>query len=138
MRHQRQQAFTFLEVVIALAILGIAVIGASFVPALRVGRSSDVRTYASNVGKEVMETYRSLWKDPAAFQAATAPSLPTGLRYGCTVPTPVVSSFGFDSSLALVAVSGASPLAVQRVQVSVQCTNAPTIQLTTEIGNPSP
>lgn len=131
-----QQGFTFIEVIIALAVLGIAVLGASFVPAMLVGRNSDTRTYASNVGKEVLETYRSLWQDPAVFQATTAPALPTGLRFGCTVPAPQVSSWAFDSNLALVAATGI--VMVQRVLVSVQCPNLPTLQFTTEIGNPAP
>jgi prepilin-type N-terminal cleavage/methylation domain-containing protein len=130
--------FTFLEVVIALAVLSIAVIGASFVPALQVGRSSDVRTYASNLGKEILETYRSLWQDSVSFQAHTAPSLPTGLRFSCTIATPQVTSWKFDSSLALVTASGTDVVQVQRVQVGIQCPNVPLLQFTTEIGNPAP
>jgi hypothetical protein len=120
---------------IALAVIAVAVIGASFVPALRVGRSSDVRAYASNLGKETLETYRSLWQDPVAFQAATTPSLPTSLSFGCVIATPQVTSWAFDSSLALVTASTPN-IQVQRVQVSIQCPNTPALQFTTEIGKP--
>lgn len=63
----RNRGLTFLEVLVALAILGIAMVAIlpSFVSYLKVNGSSEVRTQAANVAQQYFERYRLM--DPATM-----------------------------------------------------------------------
>ncbi len=131
-----EAGFSLIETLVAIAILGLAVVAISFVPSLTLGRSNESRTYAVNVARQVMDTYRSQWQKRSDFVAGSAPSLPTGLRFGCTVPPPSVTPLAFDSNFQLVATGGEPQ--VRRVQVSVTCQRLSPVSFTSEIGDPLP
>lgn len=63
----KNRGLTFLEVLVALAILGIAMVAIlpSFVSYLKVNGSSEVRTQAANVAQQYFEKYRLM--DPGTM-----------------------------------------------------------------------
>jgi type II secretory pathway pseudopilin PulG len=133
---RKQSGFSTLELMMAIVVLAIAVIGASLIPALSLGRSTDSKTYAANVAREVLDSYRGAWLNRAAFIAATPPALlPSGLRFGCNVASPVIDKLDLDSSYDLMAAAG-DP-AIIRVTVTVTC-NQSKVVLSTLIGDPKP
>jgi type II secretory pathway pseudopilin PulG len=135
-RKRKQAGFSTLELMMAIVVLAIAVIGASLIPALSLGRSTDSKTYAANVAREVLDTYRGAWLNPTAFQsAAPLTSLPSGLRFGCTIANPVIEKMALDSSYELKATTGKPALI--RVTVTVAC-NQNSVKLSTLIGDPKP
>jgi type II secretory pathway pseudopilin PulG len=134
---RKQSGFSTLELMMAIVVLAIAVIGASLIPALSLGRSTDSKTYAANVAREVLDTYRAVWLNRVAFQKATPPNvLPSGLRFGCVLANPVVEKLDLDPiSYGLVTAVG-DP-AIIRVTVTVTC-NQNKVELSTLIGDPKP
>ena len=133
---RKQSGFSTLELMMAIVVLAIAVIGASLIPALSLGRSTDSKTYAANVAREVLDTYRGVWLNRVAFQTATPPSvLPSSLRFGCVLANPVVEKLDLDSSYDLITAVG-DP-AIIRLSVTVTC-NQNKVELSTLIGDPKP
>jgi type II secretory pathway pseudopilin PulG len=133
---RKQAGFSTLELMMAIVVLAIAVIGASLIPALSLGRNTDAKTYAANVAREVLDTYRGVWLNRKTFQDGDVPDVPGGLRFGCSVAAPVVEKLEFDASYNLVLTAG-TPL-MQRVTVTVQCNQNTKIELSTLIGDPQP
>jgi prepilin-type N-terminal cleavage/methylation domain-containing protein len=133
----KQDGFSLIEVLVAISILGIVVVGISVIPALTLGRSSDTKTYAVNLAREVIDSYRASWLDQATYQAGTVPSLPsTGLRFGCTIATPTLTGHAIQTSDSSLIASTATPPKIRRVQVTVACNNSMNVSLSTYIGDP--
>jgi type II secretory pathway pseudopilin PulG len=139
LKHNRQSGFSTLELMMAIVVLAIAVIGASLIPALSLGRNTDAKTYAANVAREVLDTYRGVWLNRTTFKNSSKPDLPTGLRFGCTVADPIVEKLKFDdldASYKLIPTTGVPVM--QRVTVTVQCNQKTKVELSTLIGDPQP
>jgi prepilin-type N-terminal cleavage/methylation domain-containing protein len=133
----KQSGFSLVEVMVAISILGIVIVGISVIPALTLGRSSDAKTYAVNLAREVIDSYRAAWLDQATYQAGTAPTLPSsGLRFGCTINTPTVTGHAIQNSTASLIDSTATPPKIRRVQITVSCPNTGNVTLSTHIGDP--
>jgi prepilin-type N-terminal cleavage/methylation domain-containing protein len=133
----KQTGFSLIEVLVAISILGIVVVGISVIPALTLGRTSDTKTYAVNLAREVIDSYRASWLDQATYVAGTAPTLPsTGLRFGCTIATPTVTGHAIQVSDSSLIASTATPPKIRRVQVTVNCNNSTKVSLSTYIGDP--
>jgi type II secretory pathway pseudopilin PulG len=139
-KQRRQSGFSTLELMMAIVVLAIAVIGASLIPALSLGRNTDSKTYAANVAREVLDTYRGVWLNRTDFKNSNEPDdLPTGLRFGCTIAKPVVEKLDFDkfdASYKLIPTAGVPVM--MRVTVTVQCNQNTKIELSTLIGDPQP
>jgi type II secretory pathway pseudopilin PulG len=135
--YRKQSGFSTLELMMAIVVLAIAVIGASLIPALSLGRNTDAKTYAANVAREVLDTYRGIWLIRKDFQDGSPPSsLPNGLRFGCTVATPAVDALEFDFNYELVPTTG-TPV-MRRVTVTVTCNQKTKVEFSTLIGDPQP
>ena len=136
--NRRQSGFSTLELMMAIVVLAIAVIGASLIPALSLGRNTDAKTYAANVAREVLDTYRGIWLNRDSFQKGLqpVPNVPTGLRFGCVVAAPAIEALELDASYDLVPTAG-TPV-MRRVSVSVQCGQKTKVELGTLIGDPQP
>ena len=134
----KQSGFSTLELMMAIVVLAIAVIGASLIPALSLGRNTDAKTYAANVAREVLDTYRGVWLNRDSFQKGLKPmpDVPTGLRFGCVVAPPDIEALELDASYDLVLTAG-TPV-MRRVSVSVQCGQKTKVELSTLIGDPQP
>lgn len=132
----RQAGFSTVELMMAIVVLAIAVIGASLIPALSLGRGTESNTYAANVAREVLDSYRGLWLNKADFKNGLEPTLPTGLRFGCTISAPTVEAFAFNASYDLVPT--ASDPVMRKVTVSVKCNRGVEANLSTLIGDPEP
>ena len=135
-KHHRQSGFSTLELMMAIVVLAIAVIGASLIPALSLGRNTDAKTYAANIAREVLDTYRGVWLNRTTFKNGDEPIPPTGLRFGCTVAKPIVEKLAFDASYNLIPTAGVPVM--QRVTVTVQCNQNTKVELSTLIGDPQP
>jgi type II secretory pathway pseudopilin PulG len=135
---RRQSGFSTLELMMAIVVLAIAVIGASLIPALSLGRNTDAKTYAANVAREVLDTYRGIWLNRDSFQKGLqpVPNVPTGLRFGCVVAAPDIEALELDPSYDLVLTAG-TPV-MRRISVSVQCGQKTKVELSTLIGDPQP
>ncbi len=134
---RRDRGFSLLEVMVAISVLSIVVLGISLIPALGLGRNNDARTYAVNVAREVLDLYRSLWQEQKDFRNSTRPPLPQTPYFNCKLQTPVVISYSIDPiSLALNDTTGVAQ--VRKVTVTVDCPNAGKTSLSTYIGDPSP
>jgi type II secretory pathway pseudopilin PulG len=134
--NRRQAGFSTLELMMAIVVLAIAVIGASLIPALSLGRNTDAKTYAANVAREVLDSYRGFWLNRQSFVNQLEPKTPTGLRFGCTIPAPTVEALDFDAKYELIPSVG--NLAMRRVTVQVKCNQNTDITLSTLIGDPEP
>ena len=140
----RNRGFSLLEVMVAISVLSVVVLGVSLIPALGLGRNNDARTYAVNVAREVLDSYRSLLLDHAVWTDTTnrvedrRPSLPQ-MRFGCTLefkpPTKYV--IDLDNSTSMLKPTSGIPKVLQ-VTVTVECPNAGRTSLSTYIGDPSP
>jgi hypothetical protein len=136
--NSKQSGFSTLELMMAIVVLAIAVIGASLIPALSLGRNTDAKTYAANVAREVLDTYRGIWLNRDSFQKGLqpVPNVPTGLRFGCVVAAPAIEALELDASYDLVVTAG-TPV-MRRISVSVQCGQKTKVELSTLIGDPQP
>jgi prepilin-type N-terminal cleavage/methylation domain-containing protein len=133
----KQNGFSLIEVIVAIGILGIVVVGISVIPALTLGRSSDTKTYAVNLAREVIDSYRASWLDQVTYVAGTAPTLPsTGLRFSCTIAAPTVTGHAIKASDSSLIDSTATPPKIRRVIVTVSCPNTGDVSLSTYIGDP--
>jgi type II secretory pathway pseudopilin PulG len=135
-KQYRQSGFSTLELMMAIVVLAIAVIGASLIPALSLGRNTDAKTYAANVAREVLDTYRGVWLNRTTFQKGNEPIPPINLRFGCTIAKPIVENLAFNSSYNLIPTPGVPVM--RRVTVTVQCNQKTKIELSTLIGDPQP
>jgi type II secretory pathway pseudopilin PulG len=135
-KQNRQSGFSTLELMMAIVVLAIAVIGASLIPALSLGRNTDAKTYAANVAREVLDTYRGVWLSRTTFKNGDEPILSTGLRFGCTIAKPIVETLDFDSNYELIPTTGVP--VIRRVTVTVQCNQKTKVELSTLIGDPQP
>jgi prepilin-type N-terminal cleavage/methylation domain-containing protein len=140
---RRDRGFSLLEVMVAISVLSIVVLGVSLIPALGLGRNNDTRTYAVNVAREVLDSYRSLllddnlWTNTSIPVETRRPILPQNLRFGCTLQTPVPLKFGINqTSFALIPTSGIPK--VLQVTVVITCPQAGQTRLSTYIGDPNP
>ena len=126
---RRNRGFSLLEVMVAISVLSIVVLGVSLIPALGLGRNNDTRTYAVNVAREVLDSYRSLWQDGTDFRVGRVPALPSALRFGCVfVPKdPITLSLTIDTSstppqqpsFELIPTSGSDIPKVRKVSVTI-------------------
>jgi prepilin-type N-terminal cleavage/methylation domain-containing protein len=144
----RNRGFSLLEVMVAISVLSVVVLGISLIPALGLGRNNDARTYAVNVAREVLDSYRSLlldhavWiPDPKVPKPAVEdlrPPFPQ-MRFSCTLefkpPTKYV--IDLDNSASMLKPTSGIPQVLQ-VTVTVDCPNAGRTSLSTYIGDPSP
>jgi type II secretory pathway pseudopilin PulG len=130
-----QQGFSLLELLVAITMLMVVVIGISLLPAMTLGRQTDSQTYAVNLAREVIDSYRAEWLDRTAFRNGTVPTLPTNLRFGCTIAAPTVVAYDLNSSYALV--TTVNPPAIRKVTVSVTCSKGGS-SLSTFMGDPTP
>ena len=137
--NRKQQGFSLIEVLVAVGLLGVIVAAISFVPALTLGNNTDARTYATNVAREVVDSYRAVWLDKATFVSGTAPTLPANadLRFGCTIAAPTVTMFTLSTAAALVTITSGIPT-VRQVSVTVSCPRGGNITLSTYVGDPTP
>jgi prepilin-type N-terminal cleavage/methylation domain-containing protein len=136
---KQQQGFSLVEVLVAISVLSIVLVGISAIPALTLGRSTDARTYAVNVAREVIDTYRASWLNQATFMAGTAPASPasTDLQYGCVVGTPTVSSHAIQASNGTLISTTSTTPKIRKVKVTVTCLNSVSVTLSTFIGDPN-
>lgn len=140
---RRVQGFSLLEVMVAISVLSIVVLGVSLIPALGLGRNNNTRTYALNVAREVLDSYRSLlldhnlWTDPKIPVESQRPSLPQNLRFGCTLQTPVPVKYSIDPTSFTLSPTLGAPKVLQ-VTVVITCPQAGNTSLSTFIGDPSP
>jgi prepilin-type N-terminal cleavage/methylation domain-containing protein len=130
-----QQGFSLLELLVAITMLTVVVIGISLVPAMTLGRQTDSQTYAVNLAREVIDSYRAEWLDRTAFRNGTAPTLPTNLRFSCTIAAPTVVAYELNSTYALVITT--NPPTIRKVTVSVTCPKGSS-SLSTFMGDPTP
>jgi prepilin-type N-terminal cleavage/methylation domain-containing protein len=146
---RRDLGFSLLEVMVAISVLSIVVLGVSLIPALGLGRNNDTRTYAVNVAREVLDSYRSLWQERTQFQGATDPPgyrFPKALRFDCVLNAPVVEHLKIDTSpkppgqpsFALIPTVGSETPMVQKISVTITCPKAGKTSFSTYIGDPSP
>jgi prepilin-type N-terminal cleavage/methylation domain-containing protein len=133
----RNQGFSLLEVMVAIGVLSVVVLGISLIPAMGLGRNNDTRTYAVNVAREVLDSYRSFWQDSNDFRQANTPNLPSALRFGCSLPAPTVVRYTVDPTTFALKVTAGVPK-VQQVTVVITCPQAGQVSLSTYIGDPSP
>jgi prepilin-type N-terminal cleavage/methylation domain-containing protein len=133
----RNHGFSLLEVMVAISVLSVVVLAVSLIPALGLGRNTDTRTYAVNVAREVLDSYRSLWQERQDFQNATTPNLPSNLRFGCVLNPPSVLHFTIDPTSFSLALTLGVPK-VQQVTVVIDCPKAGQTSLSTYIGDPNP
>jgi prepilin-type N-terminal cleavage/methylation domain-containing protein len=141
----RNQGFSLLEVMVAISVLSVVVLAISLVPALGLGRNNDARTYAVNVARELLDSYRSLlldhrlWTDPKNPVENLRPSPPQNLRFGCTlqIPAPVKYSIDLDNPPSMLRVTF-GPAKVLQVRVVIDCPQAGQTSLSTYVGDPSP
>jgi prepilin-type N-terminal cleavage/methylation domain-containing protein len=137
MNRNSSQGFSLIEVMVAIGVLSIVVLAISLIPALGLGRNNDTRTYAVNVAREVLDSYRSLWQESKDFRNRSTPRLPTRLRFGCNLQVPLVVPYTLDhDSFALIITSGVPK--VQQVTVLIDCPKAGQVSLSTYIGDPNP
>jgi prepilin-type N-terminal cleavage/methylation domain-containing protein len=142
---RRDQGFSLLEVMVAISVLSIVVLGVSLIPALGLGRNNDTRTYAVNVAREVLDSYRSLLLDHAVWTDATnpvenrRPSLPQ-MRFGCTLDfkQPTKYIIDLDNSTSMLKELTFGRPKVLQVTVTIDCPKAGRTSLSTYIGDPSP
>jgi prepilin-type N-terminal cleavage/methylation domain-containing protein len=145
---RHKQGFSLLEVMVAISVLSIVVLGVSLIPALGLGRNNDTRTYAVNVAREVLDSYRSLWQESADFRKGRVPVLPQALRFGCVFlpKDPIILSLTIDTSstppqqpsFKLIPTIGADIPKIRKVTVTIDCPKAGQTTLSTYIGDPSP
>jgi prepilin-type N-terminal cleavage/methylation domain-containing protein len=136
-RRNKNHGFSLLEVMVAIGVLSVVVLAISLIPALGLGRNNDTRTYAVNLAREVLDSYRSFWQDSGDFRQGKAPGLPLKLRFGCTWKDPLVVPYTIDpTSYALTATAGVPK--VRQVTVVIDCPKAGQVSLSTYIGDPSP
>jgi prepilin-type N-terminal cleavage/methylation domain-containing protein len=145
---RRDRGFSLLEVMVAISVLSIVVLGVSLIPALGLGRNNDTRTYAVNVAREVLDSYRSLWQESTDFRKGRVPDLPQALRFGCVFlpKDPIILSLTVDTyskppeqpSFELIPTIGADIPKVRKVTVTIDCPQAGQTTLSTYIGDPSP
>ena len=145
---RRDRGFSLLEVMVAISVLSIVVLGVSLIPALGLGRNNDTRTYAVNVAREVLDLYRSLWQESDRFRQGSNPELPLALRFGCEFrpKNPTIVSLTIDTSaipperptFALIPAIGAEIPKIRQVTVTIDCPKAGQTSLSTYIGDPSP
>jgi prepilin-type N-terminal cleavage/methylation domain-containing protein len=134
---RREYGFSLIEVMVAISVLSVVVLAVSLIPALGLGRNNDTRTYAVNVAREVLDSYRSFWLDGTTFRNGTAPTVPSNLRFGCSLQTPVVVSYTIDpTSFTLKGTLGTPK--VRQVTVVIDCPKAGQTSLSTYIGDPNP
>jgi prepilin-type N-terminal cleavage/methylation domain-containing protein len=140
---RRDRGFSLLEVMVAISVLSIVVLGVSLIPALGLGRNNDTRTYAVNVAREVLDSYRSLlldhnlWTNPNIPVETQRPSLPQNLRFGCGLQTPVPAKYSIDPTSFTLSPTVGIPKVLQ-VTVVITCPQAGKTSLSTYIGDPSP
>jgi type II secretory pathway pseudopilin PulG len=136
-KSRNQAGFSTLELMMAIVVLAIAVIGASLIPALSLGRNTDGKTYAANIAREVLDSYRGIWLKRSDFQSsAPLTALPTNLRFGCVVAAPVIERLDLDANYKLYTTTGIPTM--QRVTVTVECNQKIKVVLNTLIGDPQP
>jgi prepilin-type N-terminal cleavage/methylation domain-containing protein len=139
----RNRGFSLIEVMVAISVLSIVVLGISLIPALGLGRNNDTRTYAVNVAREVLDSYRSLlldhdlWTDPKIPVESQRPSLPQNLRFGCTLQTPAPLKYSINPKSFMLILTPDIPKVLQ-VTVVITCPQAGQTSLSTYIGDPSP
>jgi prepilin-type N-terminal cleavage/methylation domain-containing protein len=131
-----QRGFSLIELLVAITMLTVVVLGISLLPAMTLGRQTDSQTYAVNLAREVMDSYRAEWSDRTSFRAGTAPTLPTNLRFGCTIASPTVVAYDLDSSYALTVTTSTTPM-IRKVTVSVTCSRGSS-SLSSFMGDPTP
>jgi prepilin-type N-terminal cleavage/methylation domain-containing protein len=134
---QREYGFSLIEVMVAISVLSVVVLAVSLIPALGLGRNNDTRTYAVNVAREVLDSYRSFWLDGTTFRNGTTPTVPTSLRFGCSLRTPVVVSYTIDPTSFTLKGTPGTPK-VRQVTVVIDCPKAGQTSLSTYIGDPNP
>jgi prepilin-type N-terminal cleavage/methylation domain-containing protein len=144
----RNQGFSLLEVMVAIAVLSVVVLAMSLIPALGLGRNNDKRTYAVNVAREVLDSYRSRWQEREDFRSGNAPGLPGKLSFDCVFlpKDPIIQSLTIDTSskppeqpsFALIPTTGSEIPKVRKVTVTIDCPNAGQTSLSTYIGDPNP
>jgi prepilin-type N-terminal cleavage/methylation domain-containing protein len=133
----RNQGLSLLEVMVSIAVLSIVVLAISLIPALGLGRNNDTRTYAVNLAREVLDSYRSLWQDSNEFRLGNAPGLPGKLRFGCTWQNPLIVPYTIESTSFAMQITTGTPK-VRQVTVVIDCPQAGQTKLSTYIGDPSP
>jgi prepilin-type N-terminal cleavage/methylation domain-containing protein len=140
---RRDLGFSLLEVMVAISVLSIVVLGVSLIPALGLGRNNDTRTYAVNVAREVLDSYRSLlldhnlWTSPTIPVESQRPNLPQNLRFGCTLQIPVPAKYGIDPTTFELSPTLGIPKVLQ-ITVVITCPQAGGTSFSTYIGDPSP
>ena len=137
--NRKQKGFSLVEVLVAVGLLGVIVAAISFVPALTLGNNTDARTYATNVAREVVDSYRAVWLDKAAFVSGSTPTLPANsdLRFSCTIAAPTVTMYTLSTAAVLETITAGTPT-VRQVSVTVSCPRGGTITLSTYVGDPTP
>ena len=135
---RRTHGFSLIEVMVAISVLSVVVLAVSLIPALGLGRNNDARTYAVNVAREVLDSYRSFWLDGKTFRGGEPPTpLPSSLRFGCSLQTPLVVGYTIDpTSFTLKDTLGIPK--VRQVTVTIDCPKAGRTSLSTYIGDPNP
>jgi prepilin-type N-terminal cleavage/methylation domain-containing protein len=137
-RRAREHGFSLLEVMVAISVLSVVVLAVSLIPALGLGRNSDTRTYAVNVAREVLDSYRSFWSDGTTFLAGTAPTVPINLRFGCSLQTPPRVAYSIDPKTFELITPAIGTVKVRQVTVVIDCPKAGQTSLSTYIGDPNP
>ena len=134
---RHESGFSLIEVMVAISVLSVVVLAISLIPALGLGRNNDARTYAVNVAREVLDSYRSFWLDGTTFRNGTAPTVPTSLRFGCNLQTPLVIPYTIDPTSFTLKDTVGIPK-VRQVTVVIDCPKAGQTSLSTYIGDPNP
>jgi prepilin-type N-terminal cleavage/methylation domain-containing protein len=135
---RRSYGFSLIEVMVAISVLSVVVLAISLIPALGLGRNNDKRTYAVNVAREVLDSYRSFWSDGSTFRIGTPPNVPTNLRFGCTLQTPPPVAYSIDPNTFELVTPAVGTVKVWQVTVMIDCPQAGQTSLSTYIGDPSP
>lgn len=138
MSRRREHGFSLIEVMVAISVLSVVVLAVSLIPALGLGRNNDTRTYAVNVAREVLDSYRSLWSDGATFRAGTPPTVPTNLRFGCSLKTSPPVAYSIDPNTFELVKTAVGIPKVRQVTVVIDCPKAGQTSLSTYIGDPNP
>lgn len=121
----------------ALAVIAVAVVVLALSTPLGLGRQTEERTYAVNVARGVLDSFRGQWQSRERFLAGDEAPLPSSLRFGCTVDEPNLTAFVYDEDFELVPVEKGAPH-LRRVEVTVRCPRVERTTLVTEVGDPRP
>lgn len=136
---KRPRGLTLIEVLVALAILGLVLgtVAASIGSSLEASRQSRLQALATEYAQAVVERYRVHWSSPASYQAGSTPPSLSELNSrlaGAGLSASIDASGQINPDGSAFTGTGQPPL--RRVVVEVRQGTRLRARVATEIGNP--